>query len=47
MRRVESAKLAQKERRSILEASRALKFDLPVTRVILFGSKARGIGEPD
>ena len=47
MKMPESAKLAQKERRSILEVSRALKFDLPVTRVILFGSKARGTGEPD
>ena len=47
MRMVESVKLAQKERHSILEAARALKSDLPVTRVILFGSKARGAGEPD
>jgi predicted nucleotidyltransferase len=44
---IESAKLAQKERDSILEASRALKSELPVTRLILFGSKARGISEPD
>lgn len=43
----ESAKLAQKERYSVLEAVQALKLDLPVTRVILFGSKARGTGEPD
>jgi predicted nucleotidyltransferase len=47
MKMLESAKLVEKERNSILEASRSLKLDLPVTRVILFGSKARGTGEPD
>ena len=47
MKTLESTKLSQKERHSILEASQALKSDLPVTRVILFGSKARGTGEPD
>jgi len=41
MKTVDSLKLAQKERYSILEAAQALKSDLPVTRVILFGSKAR------
>lgn len=43
----EDAKLTQKEQSSILEASYALKSDLPVTRLILFGSKARGTSEPD
>lgn len=47
MKVLESVKLSQKERDSIVEASQALKLDLPVTRVILFGSKARGTGEPD
>lgn len=47
MKTVDSVKLAQKERYSILEAAKALKSDLPVTRVILFGSKARGADEPD
>lgn len=47
MKTLESTKLAQKEQRSILEASQALKSDLPVTRVVLFGSKARGTGERD
>jgi predicted nucleotidyltransferase len=46
MRKVEDVKLADKERVSILEAARALKSELPVTRVILFGSKARGTDEP-
>ncbi len=41
MKTVDSVKLVQKERYSILEAAQALKSDLPVTRVILFGSKAR------
>lgn len=47
MKMLENAKLAQKERDSILEASGVLKSDLPVTRLILFGSKARGTAEPD
>ena len=47
MKILEDAKLAQKERDSIFEASHALKSDLPVTRLIIFGSKARGTGEPD
>ena len=47
MRTVDSVKLPQKERSSILEAAQVLKSDLPVTRVILFGSKARGAGQPD
>ncbi len=47
MRKVDSVKLAETERVSILEAAHALKSELPVTRVILFGSKTRGEGEPD
>ena len=47
MRKVEGIKLAGKERIAIREATDALKSELPVTRVILFGSKARGQGEPD
>ena len=47
MNTLESAKLAPKERDSIIEAARVLKSDLPVVRVILFGSKARGVGEVD
>lgn len=44
---LESVKLSPEELRSIQEASRRLKSDLPVKRVILFGSKARGTGESD
>jgi predicted nucleotidyltransferase len=47
MKTVDSVKLVQKERYSILEAAKALKSNLPVTRVILFGSKARGASEPN
>jgi predicted nucleotidyltransferase len=46
MKPLESVKLSDKEQDSILEASEALKADLPVTRVILFGSKARGTDTP-
>jgi predicted nucleotidyltransferase len=46
MRRVEDLELVPNERHSVLEASRVLKSELPVTRVILFGSKARGQGQP-
>jgi len=45
MRAIETAKLVQKEYDAILEAARVLKSDLPVSRVILFGSKARGTGD--
>jgi predicted nucleotidyltransferase len=47
MKTLEDAKLVHKERDSILEASRLLRSDLPVTKLILFGSKARGTSEPD
>ncbi len=47
MRNLEDIKLSQKEQDSIREASQLLKSDLPVTRLILFGSKARGTDEPD
>ena len=47
MKRVEDLKLARNERYSLREAAQALKSDLPVTRVILFGSKARGADQTD
>ena len=47
MRTVNDIQLSQKDRQSILEADRALKSDFPVSRIILFGSKARGMSEPD
>jgi len=45
MRTIETAKLAQEEHKAILEAAGVLKAELPVSRVILFGSKARGTGD--
>ena len=42
MKTLERAKLTENDIHSIQEAARAMKSDLPVTRVILFGSKARG-----
>jgi len=39
--------LADNERAAIEEASRRLKRELPVSRVILFGSKARGTARAD
>ncbi len=45
MRTIESAKLAEKEQSSIIKAAQVLKSDLPISRVILFGSKARGTGD--
>jgi predicted nucleotidyltransferase len=44
---VDNIELSDKERTSILEAAEVLKSELSVTRVILFGSKARGQGTPD
>jgi len=45
MRMLDSVKLAEKERASVMLAARSLKSDLPVSRIILFGSKARGTGD--
>jgi len=42
-----AADLAENERRSVEEAARLIKAELPVTRVILFGSRARGAARPD
>ena len=42
MKTLDSVKLAEKERVSVILAARVLKTDLPISKVILFGSKARG-----
>ena len=47
MRVLDDAGLTDVERRAIEEVARRLKAELPVTRVILFGSKARGDARPD
>lgn len=47
MRTLDAAKLTESERGCVLEAARVMKAKLLVTRVILFGSKARGTAEAD
>jgi predicted nucleotidyltransferase len=47
MRAFDDAILTEADRHAVLEAARVLRADLPVTRVILFGSKARGDARPD
>jgi len=47
MRTLESARLTADEKTSVIEAAQVLKSDLPVSRVIVFGSKARGAGGRD
>ncbi len=42
MKVIEKLKLSDKEKSSILQAVKSIKSDLPVSKVILFGSKARG-----
>jgi predicted nucleotidyltransferase len=42
MRKLDSINLAEKDRASVVQAARSLKSELPVSKVILFGSKARG-----
>lgn len=44
---LDAPSLSTNERLAIAEAARVLKRELPVTRVILFGSKARGDSRPD
>ena len=45
MRTLDSINLVKKDRVSVVEAARSLKAELPVSAVILFGSKARGQGD--
>jgi predicted nucleotidyltransferase len=47
MRTLDRAGLSKEERSAVEEAAMLLKSDLPVERVILFGSKARGTGTED
>ena len=42
MRTLDNINLAEKDRASVVQAARSLKSELPVSKVILFGSKARG-----
>lgn len=47
MNKLEGIRLTTEERKSLQEISQVLKSRLPVSRVILFGSKARGDAAPD
>ena len=47
MKTLESIKLTDKEYNGMLEAAKTLKSELPISRVVLFGSKARGTGGID
>jgi len=47
MRALVGANLSETERRAVAEAASVLKSELPVARVLLFGSRARGEGTPD
>jgi predicted nucleotidyltransferase len=42
MKKLDSINLTEKDRASVVQAARSLKSELPVSKVILFGSKARG-----
>jgi predicted nucleotidyltransferase len=45
MKTLENIKLTEKEQSSIKQAVKSLKSELPVSKIILFGSKARGDSE--
>ena len=47
MNKLSDVKLSLDEQRSIQQAAQVLKSELPVSQVILFGSKARGSADPD
>ncbi len=47
MKTLDSSNLTETERRCVEEAAAALKAKLPVSRVVLFGSKARGDAQAD
>jgi len=45
MKALDTINLVERDRNSVVQAARALKSELPVSKVILFGSKARGQGD--
>ena len=47
MRTLEQIKLADKDREALQEVSAILRAKLPIDKIILFGSKARGDGRED
>ena len=47
MKRLDADQLTESERRAILDVAHRIKVELPVSHIILFGSKARGAGSPE
>ncbi len=45
MRTLDSIPLAQKDRDAVVQAAQSLRDELPVSKIFLFGSKARGQGD--
>jgi len=45
MNTLEDTRISEKEKAAILQAKKTLTSDLPVSGVVLFGSKARGEGD--
>lgn len=45
MKTLDKVQISSKERDAVIEAVEYLRSQLPVSRVILFGSKARGTGD--
>jgi len=47
MKTFDLSRLKENDREAVLEAVRTLKERFPVTRVVLFGSKAEGLDDPE
>jgi predicted nucleotidyltransferase len=47
MRTLDDTRLSERDRTAIKEAAALLMAQFPVTKVVLFGSKARGDDDPD
>lgn len=47
MRTLDQIRLSERDRAAVVAAAARLRATLPVERIVLFGSKARGDGDPD
>ncbi len=45
MKTLENSKISENEKAAILQAKNTITVDFPVSRIVLFGSKARGEGD--
>jgi predicted nucleotidyltransferase len=45
MKTLDTIPLAEKDRDAVVQAAQSLRFELPVSKIFLFGSKARGQGD--